>query len=969
MHFDKIVIPGFGCLKTVQPITFSPHKLNLIIANNEEGKSTLVAAILAAFYGVETDRRKTTSPKPFWERYRPWKDPHQFGLELFFQYDHHPWHLVRNFSQLPLKLHLYHLPSGKDRSREFLKSSEGLSIGEALLGLTLEEFLKSFLLRQDEFEEVSEARVLVPQVQRIATSLEGKLTAQQVIDLLEGFLKAYPVRNRQQPLTIENVISRLNRMIEKGENEIRRLTTELTHLEESYRNLIERERSLDTKENRREELLKEADWAEIRELDEIVRQQSDLIKELQTYQEELASLEFLADFPAHQTEELNKKVGELASIRRELEEKRRRFKEEILKAREELEKSIQEVRLGGVGTEDIQTLQNALTRLQEKEERWQDAYREYEENFKQVEREGINRDLHENHRQRFAQLDPQHLRFLEDFERQYREGEGTLREVTTRRELREQERESLSKRVHRISLTASLFFWGALGCGFAGGIVLYSGLWVWQIFVGLALILAAMGIILKATAGTPDRATFIQLTEEIRGLSSQEESIKAILDQLKDQLAELTAQTQFENGFQMLEAFSRYLKDERWMEPLRRAEQNCDQARVEFMRALEELAIFFHRAELPVPKEAEAVEEGEKLLGLYRKAYDLGEKYRQLKRREDDLRTEIARLEEWEHSFYSGVASILQSGGLEAGEPLEEKVRAFNDKNEKYQRYRHLKEVIIPNGKSRILNPQDRSSKEERREQLMKRWGLTSLPPAMPYSKEHYREEAERLDREIREEKKALDQERLTLKSRYDHLHSEKGRWLNRVTQWEEMREEVKGFKEAIEIAKEKITEISHNIYQTWSEALSQEANAFLRVLNPRYEDFSFDGQLGFRMWDKITQRSITSEEVKEYLSAGAKDEIYLAARLAIARFITRGIPEPLPILLDEPLASADDQKFQSGMKFFLEELSRQHQVIILTCHEERHRWLREQAPELFDARVHNIYLSQLTSETPNRQP
>ncbi|MFN3821913.1 MAG: ATP-binding protein, partial [bacterium] len=105
---------------------------------------------------------------------------------------------------------------------------------------------------------------------------------------------------------------------------------------------------------------------------------------------------------------------------------------------------------------------------------------------------------------------------------------------------------------------------------------------------------------------------------------------------------------------------------------------------------------------------------------------------------------------------------------------------------------------------------------------------------------------------------------------------------------------------------------------------------------------------------------------VKEYLSVGAKEEIYLAARLAIARFITRGVSEPIPILLDEPLSSADDQKFRSGMKFFLEELSRHHQVIILTCHEERHQWLRGQAPDLFDDRVHLISLSQYTPVAVN---
>ncbi len=51
----------------------------------------------------------------------------------------------------------------------------------------------------------------------------------------------------------------------------------------------------------------------------------------------------------------------------------------------------------------------------------------------------------------------------------------------------------------------------------------------------------------------------------------------------------------------------------------------------------------------------------------------------------------------------------------------------------------------------------------------------------------------------------------------------------------------------------------------------------------------------------------------------------------------------PLPIVLDEPFSESDDERFLRIMQFVVDVLTRDHQVIIFSCHRQRHQWLAEQ--------------------------
>ena len=66
-------------------------------------------------------------------------------------------------------------------------------------------------------------------------------------------------------------------------------------------------------------------------------------------------------------------------------------------------------------------------------------------------------------------------------------------------------------------------------------------------------------------------------------------------------------------------------------------------------------------------------------------------------------------------------------------------------------------------------------------------------------------------------------------------------------------------------------------------------------------------------------------------LSAGAADQLYLAVRLAICDLV---LPEEkqVPIVLDDALASFDDDRCAAALRWLKEE-GRHRQILLFTCH------------------------------------
>jgi uncharacterized protein YhaN len=71
-----------------------------------------------------------------------------------------------------------------------------------------------------------------------------------------------------------------------------------------------------------------------------------------------------------------------------------------------------------------------------------------------------------------------------------------------------------------------------------------------------------------------------------------------------------------------------------------------------------------------------------------------------------------------------------------------------------------------------------------------------------------------------------------------------------------------------------------------------------------------------------------------DQLSAGAREQLGLLVRLAMAKLVSRETPHP--VFLDEPLADTDPDRFDL-IANVLREIADELQLIITTCHRDRY--------------------------------
>jgi DNA repair exonuclease SbcCD ATPase subunit len=182
---------------------------------------------------------------------------------------------------------------------------------------------------------------------------------------------------------------------------------------------------------------------------------------------------------------------------------------------------------------------------------------------------------------------------------------------------------------------------------------------------------------------------------------------------------------------------------------------------------------------------------------------------------------------------------------------------------------------------------------------------------------------------------------------RYHQSHPEKSAQQERAGQ---ALERARGFKAAVELARATITEVATATHRRWAEFLNERVKALLDVFGTGIEQVRFGDDLDFSV--RLTGgQQVPRGRADQQLSAGARDQLYLATRLGISEFLSRG-REPLPLLLDDPFATSDDTRARAGMRLLIERFAPGHQVIVLTCHRGRYQAMRAQDAELYRDRV-----------------
>jgi DNA repair protein SbcC/Rad50 len=146
----------------------------------------------------------------------------------------------------------------------------------------------------------------------------------------------------------------------------------------------------------------------------------------------------------------------------------------------------------------------------------------------------------------------------------------------------------------------------------------------------------------------------------------------------------------------------------------------------------------------------------------------------------------------------------------------------------------------------------------------------------------------------------------------------------------------------ALSMAADNIERTTVSVHRALAPRLAKSvAERMSRLTNGRYQTVEIDAQT-FAV-------SLLGDERPEYVplglvSHGTRDQVSLLLRVALAE--TLGSGEPIPLLLDEPLITADEQRRRRALAF-LAELSAEQQVILTVNDLQTVELLHELAPEL----------------------
>ncbi len=148
----------------------------------------------------------------------------------------------------------------------------------------------------------------------------------------------------------------------------------------------------------------------------------------------------------------------------------------------------------------------------------------------------------------------------------------------------------------------------------------------------------------------------------------------------------------------------------------------------------------------------------------------------------------------------------------------------------------------------------------------------------------------------------------------------------------------------ALDLSRDTLKRLSGENYVDWSSNLNVIAKDMLSKLGLDYEEIRFDQELRLIARKKNDPEEISSAEIMSQLSIGTKEQLHWLARMVVAKFLSR--QHSMPIILDEPFSEADDDRFAKMMRFLIAVIAKEHQIILFSCHQQRHTWFKNQLEE-----------------------
>ena len=959
MRIRRLVLQGFGSVTA--NLAFASDRLNLVVGPNESGKTTLAAALAAALYGLNDDGRRHRALTPR-KQYEPW-DGGAFALELTFETGSGRYTVNRNLARGTVTV----FEEGRGNVTEDFRHGSGeYMIGEELLGLSLEQFARSALCLQEgpvglAGDDVRPDVRVATLLERQASSVAGDLSAQSALNVLDLALQRYPVGERR--MTIGNHVKMVETKLEQLRAQLRDETTRADRAALSLAELgsVRAEEAEWARAERR--MVLHGLRAGLAELEHDIGREEEEQREITALSAELTSLAGIEPLPADAAERLRRAQTERASAETALAELEARRAAAVERPRQEVEDQLAERRAlawaAPVHLEEIAALERDLVRGRESLEQ---ARQRREETEAELERAGVDVRRWEEMGRRFAALDPSESALLT-------RAPASIQAWGSEKEKADQVAQESGARLGQIArerggIRAVAFVIGVLGLAAGAGSVwmAVSGR-IELSFAGLAVTLAGIAFALvlglrAAAHRAGDREIALRAVTEAnrrqQALREQAAERTLALEEIARRLGVLSPEA-------LLAEHAEFLRVEREGSRLRWGREDEARLRQESRELWGRATAWAIRAGGTPPEATWDAEAGlravrerlTQLLALRGQAERLSQQEREFLDQESVIR-------ERRDLALARAREVARSLGTPDGE-WEKALERVEARRQAMERRAFL-ESTLTRLRARIRTDAERADRFAEAQALGAEIERTAAetepgPPLTSEEAKRTRAEWESERRAARKRHEAVNQRRLELERDVSFLENPKredaaSRMRIEIEELERERDRARRFQQAVMLAREKLTSVARETNSRWSEYLSRRVNELLPKLGPEYRGFLVTDDLDYSL--ELGGQRLEREKLDQALSAGARDQLRLALRLAVCEFLSRG-DHKLPLVFDDPFAQADDARAEAGLRFLADRFANEHQMIVLTCHRARAEELKRQDPLWFAEHVHWI--------------
>lgn len=187
MKLIELHLKAFGCLSS-RDFQFQP-RINVIFGPNEAGKSTLQQAIVALLYGFYDNQRALPRERETHARFRPWRNGTDYAGSLHYQLADGGRLIVhRDFSSDEVTTQLFDGLTGEEVTGRFSRGRHGrVDFMEKQAGMSREVFLATACIGQGALRSLQarESNAVSDAILRLLDSAVTETSAERALERLE----------------------------------------------------------------------------------------------------------------------------------------------------------------------------------------------------------------------------------------------------------------------------------------------------------------------------------------------------------------------------------------------------------------------------------------------------------------------------------------------------------------------------------------------------------------------------------------------------------------------------------------------------------------------------------------------------------------------------------------------------------------------------------------------------------------